>query len=189
MLQVLYSFCGPLLDSLQEILVFLVLGSPELDTILQVRPNQGRVEGEDHLPWPVGQAPFKAPQDPTGLLGQLGTLLAHCQPAIHQDPQVLLHRAPLQQVMPLYWYLWLFLLRSKTLLLLLLNIIWFILLCSPACPGLAEWQHRLQVCQQLLPACIIGVLAEGGHYPLIKVVNEDRTRTRPDPAPTHGEHH
>jgi len=35
----LYHLCGPLLDSLQEILVFFVPGSPELDTILQVRPE------------------------------------------------------------------------------------------------------------------------------------------------------
>ena len=44
MLQVLYHLCGPLLDSLHEILVFFVLGSPELDTVLKVRPQQGRVE-------------------------------------------------------------------------------------------------------------------------------------------------
>jgi len=33
---------------LLEIRVIFVLGSPELDTVLQVRPHQGRVEGEDH---------------------------------------------------------------------------------------------------------------------------------------------
>ena len=49
MLQALYHLCGPPLDSLQEIPVFLVLGSPELDTVLWVRPDQGRIEGEDHL--------------------------------------------------------------------------------------------------------------------------------------------
>jgi len=47
MLQALYHLCGPLLDSLP---VFFVLGSPELDTVLQVRTDQGTVEGEDHLP-------------------------------------------------------------------------------------------------------------------------------------------
>jgi len=49
-LQALYHFCGPQLDSLQEIPDFLSLGSPELDTVLQVRPDQDRVEGEDNLP-------------------------------------------------------------------------------------------------------------------------------------------
>ena len=50
MLQAPYHLCGPLLDSFQEIHVFFAPGSSELDTILQVRPDQGRVEGEDHLP-------------------------------------------------------------------------------------------------------------------------------------------
>ena len=49
MSQTLYHLCGPPLDSLQEILVFFVLGSPELDTVLQARPYQGRVEGKDWL--------------------------------------------------------------------------------------------------------------------------------------------
>jgi len=48
-LQALHDLCGPPLDFLQEILVCLIPGSPELDTVLQVRPDQGRVEGEDHL--------------------------------------------------------------------------------------------------------------------------------------------
>jgi len=48
-LQALYHFCGPQLDSLQEIPDFLSLGSPELDTVLQMWPHQGRVAGEDHF--------------------------------------------------------------------------------------------------------------------------------------------
>ena len=59
MLQALYHLCGPLLDSLQEISVFFVPWSPELDTIVQVRLDQARVEGENHLPWlswPPGHA-------------------------------------------------------------------------------------------------------------------------------------
>ncbi len=50
MLQPPYYLCGPPLDSFQEIPVFFVPGSPELDALLQVRPDQGRVEREDHLP-------------------------------------------------------------------------------------------------------------------------------------------
>ncbi|GAB0178554.1 mitochondrial enolase superfamily member 1 [Grus japonensis] len=40
-------------------------------------PHQGRGEGEDNLPRPVGQALLNAPQDTIGLLGHEGTLLAH----------------------------------------------------------------------------------------------------------------
>jgi len=39
-------------------------------------------------------------QDPIGLLGNQGTLLARGQPVVHQDTQVPLHRAALQQVRP-----------------------------------------------------------------------------------------
>ena len=49
-LQTLYHIYGPLLDSFQENPVFFVQVSPELDTVLQVSPEQGRVEEEDHLP-------------------------------------------------------------------------------------------------------------------------------------------
>jgi len=49
MLQALYHLCGPSLESFQEIPVFLVLGSSELDTVLQMFPHQRKVEGEDHL--------------------------------------------------------------------------------------------------------------------------------------------
>jgi len=98
MLQALYHLCDPPLDSLQEIPDFFVPGSSELDTVLQVMPDQGRVDGENHLPWSAGHAPFNALQDPIGPLVHQGTLLAHHQPVIHQDPQILLCRAPLQQV-------------------------------------------------------------------------------------------
>ena len=41
MLQALFHLCGPPLDSLQEIPVFFVPGSPELDTVLQVNHTCG----------------------------------------------------------------------------------------------------------------------------------------------------
>jgi len=59
-------------------------------------PPQGRVEGEENLPQPAGHTPHDAPQDPIGLLGSQGTLLAHGQPAIHQDTQVPLRRAAIR---------------------------------------------------------------------------------------------
>ena len=40
-------------------------------------PPQGRAEGEENLPCPAGHTPRDAPQDPIGLLGSQGTLLAH----------------------------------------------------------------------------------------------------------------
>jgi len=56
-------------------------------------PQQARIEGEDHLPQPAGHDFLNAPQDTIGLLGHKGTLLAHGQPVVLQDPQVLC-RAP-----------------------------------------------------------------------------------------------
>ncbi|XP_051464398.1 T-box transcription factor TBX15 isoform X3 [Apus apus] len=43
------NLLGPPLDSLQELHVLLVLGAPELDTVLQVGSHENRVEGENHL--------------------------------------------------------------------------------------------------------------------------------------------
>jgi len=41
---------SPPLDSLQQLLIFLEVGSPELDTVLQVGPHQGSVETKENLP-------------------------------------------------------------------------------------------------------------------------------------------
>ena len=49
-------------------------------------PHQGRAESEDHLPCPAGHALSNPSQDPIGLLGHKGTLRAHGQPAVLQDP-------------------------------------------------------------------------------------------------------
>ena len=59
-----------LLDTVQQLLIFLELGSPELDTALQMRPHQGRVEGKENLPRPAAHTPLDAPQDPVGFLGR-----------------------------------------------------------------------------------------------------------------------
>ena len=39
-------------------------------------PPQGRAEGQENLPRPAAHTPPHAPQDPIGLLGTQGTLLA-----------------------------------------------------------------------------------------------------------------
>ena len=61
--------CGPPLDPLQQVHVFLVLRAPELEAGFQVRSHQSRVEQQNHLPWPAGHASLDAAQDTVGLLG------------------------------------------------------------------------------------------------------------------------
>ena len=56
-------------------------------------PPQGRAEGEENLPRPAAHTPPHAPQDPIGLLGTEGTLLAQGHPVVPQDTQVPLRRA------------------------------------------------------------------------------------------------
>jgi len=63
-------------------------------------PHQGRVEGEGESPRPAGHTPPNAPQDAIGLLGSQSTLLARGHIVVHQDSQVPLRRAALQQVSP-----------------------------------------------------------------------------------------
>ncbi|KAK4826321.1 hypothetical protein QYF61_007406 [Mycteria americana] len=93
-------FCGPLLDPFQQVHVFPVLRTPELDAVLQVGSHQSRVEGQNHLLRPAGHAYFDAAQDMVGLLSCKHTLSAHVQFFIHQYPQVLLHRAALNPFVP-----------------------------------------------------------------------------------------
>jgi len=87
--------CGPPLDPLQQVHVFPVLRAPELDAGLQVGSHQSRVDGQNHLPHPGGHAALDAAQDAVGFLGCKCTLSPHVQLFIHQYPQVLLSRAPL----------------------------------------------------------------------------------------------
>ncbi|KAK4825882.1 hypothetical protein QYF61_003156 [Mycteria americana] len=93
-------FCGPPLDPFQQLHVFHVLRTPELDAVLQVESHQSRVEGQNHLPRPAGHASFDADQDTVGLPGCKRTLLAHVQLFIHQYPQGLLQRAALNPFIP-----------------------------------------------------------------------------------------
>ena len=61
-------FCGPSLDTLQQVHISPVLRTSHLDTILQVRPLQRRVEGQDHLPHPTDLSSFNAAQDMVAFL-------------------------------------------------------------------------------------------------------------------------
>ena len=88
---------SPPLDPLQQLCVFIVLGAPSLDTVLQMEPHKGRVEGNHHLFLPAGHLSFDAGQDAVGPLGLKYMLLAHVQLLVHQDPQVFLCRAALTE--------------------------------------------------------------------------------------------
>ncbi|KAK4813420.1 hypothetical protein QYF61_004989 [Mycteria americana] len=87
LLQTLHQLRCPSLDTLQPLNVSLVGRGPKLNTVFEVRPHQGRVQGHDHCPSPAGHAIFDTSQDAIGFLGHLGTLLAHIQAAVNQHSQ------------------------------------------------------------------------------------------------------
>ncbi|KAK4812225.1 hypothetical protein QYF61_011247 [Mycteria americana] len=86
----------PSLDTLQPLNVLLVVRGLKLNTVFEVQPHQCRVQGENHFLSPAGHTISDTSQDAIGLLGHLGTLLAHIQPAINQRSQVLFHQAAFQ---------------------------------------------------------------------------------------------
>lgn len=57
---------NPFLNSLQELHVSLVERSWELETVSQMQPHQGWVEGEDHLTWTAGLLSCPCPEDGAG---------------------------------------------------------------------------------------------------------------------------
>ncbi|KAK4831163.1 hypothetical protein QYF61_015633 [Mycteria americana] len=99
-LQTLHQLRCPSLDTLQHLNVSLVVGGPKLNTVFEVRPHQCRVQGHNHFPSPAGHAIFDTSQDAIGLLGRLGTLLAHIQAAVNKHPQVLFCLAAFQPLFP-----------------------------------------------------------------------------------------
>ncbi|KAK4819760.1 hypothetical protein QYF61_010895 [Mycteria americana] len=99
-LQTLPQLRCPSLDTLQPLNVSLGVRGPTLNTAFEVRPHQCPVQGHDHCPRPAGHAISDTNQDAIGLLGHLGTLLAHIQPAVNQHPQVLFHQAAFQPLFP-----------------------------------------------------------------------------------------
>ncbi|GAB0203357.1 hypothetical protein GRJ2_002801300 [Grus japonensis] len=92
--------CCPSLDTLQHLNVLLVVRGPKVNTVLEVRPHQSRVQGDHHFPSPAGYTISDTSQDAVGLLSHLGTLLAHIQLAIDQHPQVLFYQAAFQPLLP-----------------------------------------------------------------------------------------
>ncbi|KAK4824446.1 hypothetical protein QYF61_015761 [Mycteria americana] len=73
---------------------------PKLNTVFEVWPHQGRVQGHDHFPTPAGHTLSDTSQDAIGFLGHLGTLLAHIQAAVNQHPQILFCLAAFQPLFP-----------------------------------------------------------------------------------------
>ena len=76
-------FCGPPLDLLQQIHIFLVLVTIGLDTVLQMGHHEGSIESDNPLPLPAGPFFFDAAQNTIGPFGCKGTLLAHVQIFVH----------------------------------------------------------------------------------------------------------
>ncbi|KAK4832002.1 hypothetical protein QYF61_020440 [Mycteria americana] len=99
-LQTLHQLRCPSLDTLQHLNVSLVVRGPKLNTVFKVRPHQCQVQGDNRFPSPAGHAISDTSQDAIGLLGHLGTLLAHIQEAVNQHPQVLFHRPAFQPLFP-----------------------------------------------------------------------------------------
>lgn len=82
-LQSLHQLDGPPRDSFGYVQVPLVLGSLELDTVLQVWPDQCWAEGKDHLPWPAGNTLPNEDQGSISFLRCKGTPLFCVQIALH----------------------------------------------------------------------------------------------------------
>ncbi|KAK4832495.1 hypothetical protein QYF61_023542 [Mycteria americana] len=100
LLQTVHQLRCPSLDTLQHLNVSLVVGGPKLNTGFEVQPHRCRVQGHDRFPSPAGHAIFDTRQDAIGVLGHLGTLLAHIQVAVNQHPQVLFCLAAFQPLFP-----------------------------------------------------------------------------------------
>ena len=81
------------MDLLQQLHVLLMLGVPELDTVLQVGSHESAVENPP--PRPAGHNSLDAAQDTVGFLGCKHTLLAYSQFSIDYYPPVLFLRAGL----------------------------------------------------------------------------------------------
>ncbi|KAK4806225.1 LOW QUALITY PROTEIN: hypothetical protein QYF61_013369 [Mycteria americana] len=100
LLQTLHQLRCPSLDTLQHLNVSLVVRGPKMNTVFKVWSQQCCIQGDDDFPTPAGHAISDTSQDAIGLLGHLGTLLAHIQAAVNQHAQVLLCQAAFQPLFP-----------------------------------------------------------------------------------------
>ncbi|KAK4818104.1 hypothetical protein QYF61_005907 [Mycteria americana] len=90
----------PSLDTLQHLNVFHVARGPKPNTVFKVQSDHCQLQGDNHFPSLAGHTISHMSQDAIGLLGHLGTLPAHIQPAVNQRAQVLFHRAAFQPLFP-----------------------------------------------------------------------------------------
>ncbi|KAK4828429.1 LOW QUALITY PROTEIN: hypothetical protein QYF61_026525 [Mycteria americana] len=96
----LWAACSNASPPFQQLNVHLVVRGLKLNTVFKVQPHQCRAQGHNHFPTPAGHAIPDTSQDAIGLLGHLGTLLAHIQAAVNQYQQVLFSRAAFQPLFP-----------------------------------------------------------------------------------------
>jgi len=85
---------------LQHPNVFLVVRDPKLNTVFKVRPRQYPVKGHDHFPTSAGNTVPDTSQDAVGLLGHLGTLMAHIQLSVDQHPKIFFRWVAFQSLFP-----------------------------------------------------------------------------------------
>ena len=173
MLQPSDYLSGSPLDSFQELCIFLVLGVPGLDAVLQMGPPKGREEGDNHLPLPAGHSSFDAAQDTVHLPGCKSTLLAHVQLFVHQDPQILLHRTALCDFFPQSVHI------PEIVLTQVQHLAFgFVKLQIPACP---LFEHILVPLDGIPPFCgvncttqlgVISAFAEGTLSPPVYVTDK-----------------
>jgi len=97
---------GPPLAPLQQNHIFLVLGMPGQDTLLQMEPHKGRVEGVKHLPYSAGHPSSSAAQDTADIPGCNNTLLAYEKIFIYQNSEVFLSRATLSEFFSHFVLIW-----------------------------------------------------------------------------------
>lgn len=78
------------MDFFQCVQVFLLLGTADLAAALQVRSQEGRVEGKSHLPLAAGHTTFDAAQDTAVFVGCEDVLLGFVELFLNQLPQYIL---------------------------------------------------------------------------------------------------
>lgn len=71
--------------------------APGLDTVLHMRPHEGRAEVDNQLSCPAGHPSFGVTQDTVGLPGCKCILLVHVKLLVHQNYKILLCRAALKE--------------------------------------------------------------------------------------------
>ncbi|KAK4815896.1 hypothetical protein QYF61_009947 [Mycteria americana] len=174
-LQTLHQLRCPSLDTLQHLNVSLVVRGPTLNTAFEVWPHQCRVQGHDHFPSPAGHTISDTSQDAIGLRGHLGTLLAHIQLAVDQQPQVLLCWAAFQPLFPkpvLLHGVLVTQVQDPTLGLVKPYTVDF----SPSIQPVQVPLQSLSTLKQINPPTQLGVickLTEGALDPLIQIIDKD----------------